>query len=90
MAQKKDEVAQKFERGREQAEDLMEEGVEKAERFFDGVGDEAARMWKKTGSNIKSKARDVDDYAGEHPWQMTAAGAAIGFLLAALIFRRRD
>lgn len=38
--------------------------------------------------SVKDKARGVDDYVHENPWQAIGIGVGVGFLVGALALRR--
>lgn len=70
--------------------EMVNERADKAEEFINSAREDVAQMWDRAGKKIKGGAIQAKDYAEDHPWHMAAVGTAVGFLLATLIFRKRD
>lgn len=75
---------------KDEAEELIDEGVETVGGYADELRDRVRERWQKTRQAAKERADQANEYAHDHPWQLAAMGAVAGFLLAALIMRRRD
>lgn len=74
----------------DQAKEMWEQGKDKAEEIAENVSDEAKAMWRNSSKRVRESAQKMKEYGDEHPWQMAAAGVAVGFILASLFTRRRE
>lgn len=70
----------------EEAESVLDQAKDRAQDLKENLQEH----WEQAGKAAREKAKQVHHYAEENPWQMTAAGVVAGFILGALIFRRRD
>lgn len=75
---------------RRDAEDILEEGMDQAREYVDDMKGRAGEVWDGTKRRVRKGAAQTQEYAEDHPWHMAAIGAVAGFLLAALVIRRRD
>ncbi len=75
---------------RRDAEDILEDGMDQAREYVDEMKERAGEAWEGTKRRVKKGAVATQEYAEDHPWHMAAIGAVAGFLLAALVIRRRD
>lgn len=90
MAKRKNLVRQQAAKLKNGAEEMIEEGVDNVGDYADQLRERVRERWQKTRDAAKEGVHQADEYAHDHPWQMAAVGAVAGFLLAALIMRRRD
>lgn len=58
--------------------------------FADRARDMFGEKWSRTKDFGARAGARVQDYAEENPWQLLAAGVAVGFTLAFLLKRDRD
>lgn len=83
-------VARGANAARRDAEEMIEEGMDHAREYAGDLRERAEEVWTGAKGRVKKGAAQTQDYAEENPWHMAAIGAVAGFLLAALVIRRRD
>jgi len=71
-------------------EESGEEMADRASGYADRAHKIASESWSKARDFSGRAGARAQEYAEENPWQIMAAGAAVGFLLGYLLRDKRD
>lgn len=78
------------EKYKEELKEVAQDSWDGAKQTARDVKEDLQDKWQEAKGITKEGAHRVQKYAEENPWQMAAFGLVTGFILAALILRRRD
>lgn len=90
LEQLKAELANMGRRLMELTEDSMDEVEDAASTFTESARHAVDTGWSKAKDLGKNSVKGAQEYAEENPWQMLAAGVAVGMALAFFLKRDRD
>lgn len=90
LDQLKAELANMGRRLMELTEDSMEDVEDAASTFSESARQAMDNGWSKAKDLGQNSVKSAQEYAEENPWQMLAAGVAVGMALAFFLKRDRE